>query len=213
MSAYNAQRAKHAFIDTTFTPYGHVDPNDSKGGVPREICEQGVQQTNMKTISNGPNSIKIQIPATHLVHSGQADWSMGNNMGGPTLASSHPNALEIAAHSSMDTTVSMIECTPSGSHPISLGVPVHSSNNASDLALSGDHLNSLQVNPCTPTNATVNAPMADTLKLTIQIPAPSLIRQSRPVAEDEPDTDEDITTRRRTFCLIELHDAIPEMME
>ena len=169
MSAYNAQRAnhKHAFIDTTFAPYGRIDLNDSEGGVPREICEQGVQWTNTKTISNDPNSIKIRNPTTHLVHSGQADQSTGNNMGGPTLASSHPNALEVTAHSSTDMMVSMIEYTPSGSCLISLGVPVHSSNNASDLALSGDHLNSPQVNPCTPTNATVNAPLADTLKLTI----------------------------------------------
>ena len=45
-SAYNPQRAahEHAFIDTTFKPYGRVDLKDCEGGVPGEICEQEVHE-------------------------------------------------------------------------------------------------------------------------------------------------------------------------
>jgi len=66
-STYNVWRAKHehTFIDQVFHPYGHVDPNDSKGCVPEEIYEQETHGTDTITkvlTGDDPNSIKICLP-------------------------------------------------------------------------------------------------------------------------------------------------------
>ena len=97
-SAYNPQRAahEHAFIDTTFKPYGRVDPKDCEGGVPGEICEQEVHEKNMNTatvplISDDPNSIKIRIPITHQ--------RAGHDAGEPTPVVGHPDAPAVSAQS------------------------------------------------------------------------------------------------------------------
>ena len=96
-SPYNAQRAidKYAFIKRTFRPYGRTDPNDCEGSVPGETHGRGVQGMNASTTpltSKDPNSIKIQIPITRAICSSQTVQSALDNVGGPTLASSHPNA-------------------------------------------------------------------------------------------------------------------------
>ena len=103
-SPYNAQRAahEHAFIDTTFKPYGRVDPKDSEGGVPGEICEQEVHEKNTDTVpvpltSKDPNSIKIRIPMTH--RSSEVDQRAGHDMGEPTPVASPPDALAVTTHS------------------------------------------------------------------------------------------------------------------
>ena len=105
-SAYNGQRAahEHAFIDTTFKPYGRVDPNDCEGGVPGEICEQEVQEKNANTVpvlltSEDPNSIKIRIPATHVTHSSEVNQGAGNDASEPTPVTSHPDAPAVSTHS------------------------------------------------------------------------------------------------------------------
>ena len=55
-SAYNPQRAnhEHPFIDTGFKPISHMDPNDTEGGVPGEICEQAVLVTNSPCMPEDP---------------------------------------------------------------------------------------------------------------------------------------------------------------
>ncbi|KAN0136763.1 hypothetical protein V8E53_005533, partial [Lactarius tabidus] len=50
-------------------------------------------------------------------------------------------------------------------------------------------------------------------KLMIRIPALPTIRDSDLVDEDEPDADEEITTRRHTFCPLEHCDTVVDMME
>ena len=89
-SAYNTKRAneEYAFISITFKPSSCVDPTDSKGGVPGESCEQGVQgevANLMLPVSEGPNSIKIRIPMTCLTCSSQTGQSAGDSGGQPTL--------------------------------------------------------------------------------------------------------------------------------
>jgi hypothetical protein len=59
----------------------------------------------------------------------------------------------------------------------------------------------------------VAASSANTTKLTIRIPAPSTIHHSGPVTENEPDADEEMMNKRRTFCPVEHRDAVIEMME
>jgi hypothetical protein len=54
---------------------------------------------------------------------------------------------------------------------------------------------------------------ANVTKLTIRIPAPSMIHDSGLVTEDEPEPDEDMTIGRRTFCPLELRDTVIGMME
>ena len=75
-SAYNAQCAnrEHPFIDIGFKPISRVDPNDTEGGVPGEICEQVVRGGNVNTMAltgEDPNSIRIRIPISHLARSSQ----------------------------------------------------------------------------------------------------------------------------------------------
>ena len=91
-SAYNTQHAnqEHAFICTTFKPYGCVDLKDSEGGIPGETCEWVVHEKNENTIpvtSDDPNSIKIWIPIAHLTSSSQFNQRAHNNASEPTLAS------------------------------------------------------------------------------------------------------------------------------
>ena len=101
---YNVQRASHeyAFIDTTFKPYGRADPNDCEGRVPGEICEQGPQGKNVKTLpltSEDPNSIKIRIPMAHRAQPSQTPQSTQDNSSTPIPAGSHPGVTEVAGHS------------------------------------------------------------------------------------------------------------------
>ena len=98
-SAYNSQRAnrEHAFIDVNFQPTSRVDPNDTEGSVPGEICELGVQGSNANTTpltSEDPNSIKIRIPASHLTRSSHTV---------PTVSTSVVSTLDITTNSAMDT--------------------------------------------------------------------------------------------------------------
>ncbi|KAN0133621.1 hypothetical protein V8E53_008568 [Lactarius tabidus] len=53
----------------------------------------------------------------------------------------------------------------------------------------------------------------DNSKLVIRIPAPSTIRETGPVVEDEPDADEETTCERHTFCPIEHRTTVVEIME
>ena len=97
---YNAQRAadEHSFIKLAFKLYSCMDPNDSEGSVPEEICEQGTQGKNANTTpltSEDPNSIKIRIPIARAVCSSQTVQSVQDDVGGPTLASSRPDAQEV----------------------------------------------------------------------------------------------------------------------
>jgi hypothetical protein len=120
-SSYNPQHANcdYAFIDIGFKPTSCMDPNDFEGGVPGEICEQGVQGKNVNTpalVSEDPNSIKIRIPISHLTCSSQTVQTVGtdvsgstlevttssamdtiNNIGGPTLASGCPDSFGVLA--------------------------------------------------------------------------------------------------------------------
>ena len=116
-SAYNAQRAnqEHAFIRTTFKPYGHIDPKDSEGGVPGETCEQVVQEKNENTIpvtSDDPNSIKIRIPITHLTSSSQFSQKAHNDASEPTLAG-QPKALGVSTCSTDATKLTIRIPAPS----------------------------------------------------------------------------------------------------
>jgi hypothetical protein len=199
---YNAPRAvrEHAFINIAFKPYGRVDPSDIEGGVPGEICEQGIQAENANTIpltGGGPNSIKIRIPVVHLMHSSQTAQNVGDNVGVPNLASSRPNAPEVATHSATNTRENAGETTLAGGCPNLLGVSVHSATDAGDK-VGGPTL----AGGCTDLQGVFGHP-PDTSKLTIRIPAPSTICEAVPVTEDEPDSDEDISIGRRTFCPIE----------
>jgi hypothetical protein len=75
-----------------------MDPNDFEGGVPGEICEQGVQGKNVNTpalVSEDPNSIKIRIPISHLTCSSQTIQTVGTDVSGSTL--------EVTTSSAMDT--------------------------------------------------------------------------------------------------------------
>ena len=87
---YNTKRAneEYAFISIAFKPSSRVDLTDSKGGIPGESCEQGIQGevTNlMPPVSKGPNSIKIRIPMTRLTVSSQTGQSAGDSRGQLTL--------------------------------------------------------------------------------------------------------------------------------
>ena len=132
--------------------------------------------------SKDPNSIKIRIPIARAICSSQTIQSTLDNVGGPTPASSHPNACKVIAHSAMDTTDNVAAC----GHPTDLlGVPMRLVDNVgglSCLTLAGSHSNSPGAS-MHPVNAT---------KYTIQIPAPSAIHISGPVI-NEPEPDEDLT--------------------
>ena len=206
-SPYNAQQAidKYAFIKRTFRPYGRTDPNDCKGSIPGETHGRGVQGMNASTTpltSEDPNSIKIRIPIARAICSSQTIQSTLDNVGGPTLASSHPNAHEVIAHSAMDTTDDVAAC----GHPTDLlGVPMCLVDNVggpSCLTFAGGNFNSPGASTH-PVNAT---------KYTIRIPVPSTICISGPVI-NEPEPDEDLTMARHTFCPVEHRDTIVGMME
>lgn len=97
-SAYNAQRAnhKHPFIDIGFKLISHVDLNDTEGGVPGEIGEQAIQEGNANTtapISEDPNSIKIWIPISQLIRSGQTVPTASSNVGQSTLEATTSSAM------------------------------------------------------------------------------------------------------------------------
>ena len=53
----------------------------------------------------------------------------------------------------------------------------------------------------------------DKSKFVIRIPAPSTICEPDPVAEDEPDDDEETTPEGHTFCPIEHCTTVVEIME
>ena len=203
-SPYNNQRAidEYAFIKHTFKPYGRTDPNDCEGSVPGETHERGAQRINASTTpltSEDPNSIKIRIPIARAIRASQTFQSALDNVGGPTLASSHPNAREGNAHSAMDTA----DDVAASGHPTNLpGVPGSLANNVGGPTLAGSHSNS--PGACT---HSVNA-----TKYTIRIPAPLTIRVSGPVI-NEPEPDEDLTSARHTFCPIEHRDTVVGMME
>ena len=68
-----------------------------------------------------------------------------------------------------------------------------------------------------PWNNVVQAPEQrvppDKSKFVIQIPAPSTIHETDPVAEDEPDDDDETTPERHTFCPIEHCTTVVKIME
>jgi hypothetical protein len=124
-TSYNAQRATKAygFIDVEFKPYGHVDPDDSEGGVPGEICERKVDAKITNTtplVDDNPNSIKIRIPIANRIRTTQSVGDKSSelavrptdNESGPALAGGHPNALGASAHAA-DTTKNTIRIPPS----------------------------------------------------------------------------------------------------
>jgi hypothetical protein len=55
--------------------------------------------------------------------------------------------------------------------------------------------------------------LPDSSKLTIRIPAPSTICETGPVAEDEPNPNEETAPEQHTFCPIKYHDHVVEIME
>ena len=85
---------------------------------------------------------------------------------------------------------------PAGSHPGVTEVAGHSTTLADG---NGD-----------PLGASTNP---STIKLTLQIPAPSTVPNPSPVIEDEPDSDQDLTMARRIFCPLEHRDTIVTMIE
>ena len=116
-SAYNAQRAnqEHAFIRTTFKPYGRIDPKDSEGGVPGETCERVVHEKNENTVpvtSDDPNSIKIRIRIAHLTSSSQFNQKARNDASEPTPAT-QPEALGVSACSTNATKLTIRIPVPS----------------------------------------------------------------------------------------------------
>ena len=128
---YNPQRAnrEHAFINIDFKPTGHTDPNDTEGGVPGEICEQGTNANTTALTSDDPNSIKIRIPISHFTHSeivqtiGAGGVSMlsamdaGESMGRPTFASGHPDSSGAVVHSANSTKLTIRIPAPLTIHP------------------------------------------------------------------------------------------------
>jgi hypothetical protein len=59
----------------------------------------------------------------------------------------------------------------------------------------------------------VLANSANATKLTFRIPDPSMAHNSDPVTENDPDDDTETTTERHTFCRVEDHNVIVELME
>ena len=146
-SPYNTQRAidEYAFIKRTFKPYGRTDPNDCEGSVPGETRERSTQGMNASTVpltSEDPNSIKIRIPIARAMRSSQTIQSTLDNVGGPALASSHPNLCEVIACSAVDTT----DDVATSGHPTDLqGVPVRLVDDAGGLTLTIGHSKSPEV--------------------------------------------------------------------
>ena len=206
-SPYNAQRAadEYAFIKVTFKPYGRMDPNDTEGCVPGELHEQEAQGKNAETTpltSEDPNAIKIRIPIARVVHSSQSVQSTPDNISEPALASGHPDAPKVVAHSAVDTRNDIdIPRSACGQRADLLGVPVRLVNtDGSPTHTRGDS-----------NLSGVSTHSNNAIKLTIRLPAPSTNRDSGSIInEPEP---EDLTAARRTFCPVELRDAIVEMME
>ena len=79
-----------------------MDLSDTKGGVPGEICEQAAQEENANTTSLGedPNSIRIQIPISHLTRSSQTILTTGANVGGLTVEVAASSAVGMAINAS-----------------------------------------------------------------------------------------------------------------
>ena len=109
-------------------------------------------------------------------------------------------------------------------------MPVSPTSNASNSTLTHSRHSSFKVGAfstadvreslCGPTLASshqdsfeVLACSVNSTKLTIQIPAPSTIRGSSQVNEDESDANEEIADGRHTFCLLEHRDTVVKMME
>ena len=51
-----------------------------------------------------------------------------------------------------------------------------------------------------------------TLKLTLQIPAPSTVSNPSPVIEDEPDSDQDLRMARHIFCPLESEGEVEQQL-
>ena len=226
-SAYNAQHAnhEHPFIDISFKPISRVDPNDTEGGVPGEIREQAIQGGNANTtapISEDPNSIKIRIPISQLVRSGPTVPTVGADVGESTL--------DVTTSSAMRTRDNIGEQTLACSQYSTSGTSVSSAINAGDSMLAHGRHDSIEVGAFSTLDARESAGgptlasghpksfeglahSANSTKLTIRIPAPSTIRGSGQVAEDELNANEETANGRRTFCPLEHRDAVVEMME
>jgi hypothetical protein len=206
-SSYNAQWAqhKHPFISLTFVPHGCMDPNDCEGGMPGEIYKHVVQKNNVKTVlqtNEDPNSIKIQIPVLSQSMPGQTIQKAGDDTGGQTLTGTQSDLLRVLAHLVTDGQLH--------DHSSLLGLAEHSVTgagySAGGLTLGGSHPMSLG-------NLPEQRMPPDNSKLVIRIPALSTIRETGPVADGEPDADEETTPERHTFCPIEHCTTVVEIME
>ena len=127
-SLYNAKHTtgEHAFIDTHFKPISRVDPNDIKGGVPGEECEQAIQAKNTNTtalVSEDPDIIKIRIPVSHLTCSSQAVCADASRL---TLTCGCHDLLVACSSSATDAGESMDRPTHAGGHADSLEDLAHS---------------------------------------------------------------------------------------
>ena len=199
-SPYNPQRAncEHAFINTEFKPIGRTDPNDIEGGVPGEICEQGGNANITALASDDPNLIKIRIPISHFARSDQTVPTLG--AGG---ACDQRNLSGIPVSPAINASSSTLTC---GSHN-SFGIGAFSATEV------GESMGTPTFASRCPDSSGAFAHSVNATKLTIRIPAPSTIHHPGPVAENEPDTDEETTNERRTFCPVEHRDAVVGMME
>src|SRR6266702_2291364 len=142
--------------------------------------------------------------------------------GGWMLTVGHPSLLGApAGHSVVGAGDGAGATMPNGGCPGLLGIPAERL-----VAGAGDSLGGLTLTEGRPGSLGIRIPAqdkavrivgpgapTDTSKLTIRIPALSAICETGPVTKDEPDTDEETTIGRRTFCLIEHHAAVVEMME
>ena len=207
-SAYNPLRAnhEHPFINTSFKPISCADPNDTEGGVPGEICEQEIQGQNANTtahVSEDPNSIRIRIPLSQLARSSQTAPTIGADVGGSTL--------QVTASSAIGTAIDASNLTHTRDRHDSFEVGTFSTMNASKNAK--ERMGAPTLASGCPDSYGVVARSANSMKLTIRIPAHSSTCSPGQVTEDEPDADEETMAGRRTFCPLEHRDTIVEMME
>ena len=206
-SRYNAQHAhqEYPFISLTFTPHGHVDPNDCEGGVPGEVYEQEVTPQTFKN----PNSIKVRIPALSQRTPGQTSQNMEDDMGGPTLGDDHSISSGGPAHSATDG-LGVGGLTRGSGCSGSLGGPsVTGKRGTPTLTLTNGHPDSRTIRiPVRSNGIHTGEPRAlDHLKHTIRLPAPSTLR---PEARNEPGPDEEVAPG---FCPIEYRDTVIGIME
>src|SRR6266702_272763 len=194
------------------------NPEDSASATLLTNCEPDKGQlaaSNRRTLtSSRPDS--LGIPAECSVA------SAGASVSGLTLGNGRPGSLGAhAGHSVTGAGDGAGATMPNGGCPSLLGIPAERL-----VAGAGDRLGGLTLTEGRPGSLGILIPAqdkavqivgpgapTDTSKLTIRIPALSAICETGPVTEDEPETDEETTIGRRTFCPIEHHAAVVEMME